>query len=81
MTTFRVLLVLLGLLGCGDNVHLELDAAPSPASPCCNLLPDQDAARACVAQDVPLHTCGVLVCYQDDGGLVLLNFCGTGRTP
>lgn len=73
------LVLALALIGCGDNTVTEPDDAVVPediyVSPCCALLPDQDAVRACNGP-LPPGTCGVIACPDPDGGYIRINVCG-----
>ena len=79
----RMALALL-LVACGDNLTEPTPDAPppDPPSPCCSLLPDEDAVRACTPP-LPPDTCGVIACPLDGGGFTRINVCGprTRRTP
>ncbi len=58
------------VLGCADEMSVPVDE-PEPV--CCTLLPDIDAAKACVQDLAPEGTCGVYICWDQD---VRINFCG-----
>lgn len=53
------------------------DAWTHPDNPCCSLLfaGDEQGFRDCEGY-IPPGSCGVFVCYADDGGIVTRNFCG-----
>jgi hypothetical protein len=75
--------ITLTLQACGDNAVGSPDAAaidsqPDAAAvdPCCALLPDENALRACAMSGLPAGTCGVYVCHDSDGGFLTFNVCG-----
>lgn len=72
-----ILVLALSLVACVDaGTEPAPDAGPvtAEAPSCCDLLPDQDAVRSCVA--LPAGTCGVIACPNPGGGFTKINACG-----
>ena len=72
-----IAILALALGACADPVDPTPDAGIDEPSPCCDLLPDEDGARACfLAQPgtPPPGTCGAFVC-RVDGEIQRINFC------
>jgi hypothetical protein len=55
-------------------IDSKLDA--TAIDPCCALLPDEDALRACALPSFPDNTCGVFICPNPDGGFTKISVCG-----
>jgi hypothetical protein len=58
-----------------DTGAVTCDSSKYAPSPCCDLLPDENAVRACELPPPP-GTCGVIACPLANGTFQRINFCG-----